>query len=218
MLDFTCMVLSVHSHVFICDVRYFVTFVFLAQTGLLYNLTADVDHLKGFPSRFYFTGNGTSNTTAGRVNTKPDDLTCVPHQAFMRVSTKPENLTCVPHLAFMRVNTNPENLTCVPHLAFMRVNTNPENLTCVPHRAFMRVSTHSLCCLSWERCLASAGDTTCSHGNAGHTAWLSWTVSRHSPMYLSIRHKFIQSNPVSPKKQKKEGLCALERTYNLLEK
>ncbi|XP_061091253.1 integrin alpha-4-like isoform X2 [Conger conger] len=54
------------------------------KIGLLYNLSADVNHLEAFPSRFYFTGNGTSNTTAGRVETEPGSLTCVPHRAFMR--------------------------------------------------------------------------------------------------------------------------------------
>ncbi|KAI1899494.1 hypothetical protein AGOR_G00062380 [Albula goreensis] len=52
--------------------------------GLLYNLTVDVQRKEGFPPRFYFTGNGTSNTTAGRIKVKHDQLTCVNHQAYMR--------------------------------------------------------------------------------------------------------------------------------------
>lgn len=51
---------------------------------LKYNLTADVHHKEGFPSRFYFSGNGTSNVTAGRVKAKHEQLTCVFHQAFMK--------------------------------------------------------------------------------------------------------------------------------------
>ncbi|ROL50392.1 Integrin alpha-4 [Anabarilius grahami] len=51
---------------------------------LKYNLTADVHHIDGFPSRFYFSGNGTSNVTAGRVKAKHEQLTCTAHQAFMK--------------------------------------------------------------------------------------------------------------------------------------
>ncbi|XP_038863192.1 integrin alpha-4-like [Salvelinus namaycush] len=51
---------------------------------LQYNLTADTQHKESFPSRFHFHGNGTSNATTGRVKTRHDQLTCVPHQAFMR--------------------------------------------------------------------------------------------------------------------------------------
>ncbi|KAG7466833.1 hypothetical protein MATL_G00146510 [Megalops atlanticus] len=52
--------------------------------GMLYNLTVDVKRKEGFPPRFYFTGNGTSNTTAGRIKAKHEHLTCVNHQAYMR--------------------------------------------------------------------------------------------------------------------------------------
>lgn len=51
---------------------------------LKYNLTADVHHKEGFPSRFYFSGNVTSNVTVGRVKAKHDQLTCTAHQAFMK--------------------------------------------------------------------------------------------------------------------------------------
>ncbi|XP_067300539.1 integrin alpha-4 [Pseudorasbora parva] len=51
---------------------------------LKYNLTADIHHKEGFPSRFYFSGNGTSNVTAGRVKAKHEQLTCNTHQAFMK--------------------------------------------------------------------------------------------------------------------------------------
>uniref|UniRef100_A0A673JYU4 Uncharacterized protein n=1 Tax=Sinocyclocheilus rhinocerous TaxID=307959 RepID=A0A673JYU4_9TELE len=51
---------------------------------LKYNITADVHHKDGFPSRFYFNGNGTSNVTAGRVKVKHEQLTCATHQAFMK--------------------------------------------------------------------------------------------------------------------------------------
>ncbi|XP_031442160.1 integrin alpha-4 [Clupea harengus] len=51
---------------------------------LRYNLTADVHHKEGFPSRFYFHGNGTSNITTGQVWAKTGALVCETHQAFMR--------------------------------------------------------------------------------------------------------------------------------------
>uniref|UniRef100_A0A6Q2YIN8 Integrin alpha-2 domain-containing protein n=1 Tax=Esox lucius TaxID=8010 RepID=A0A6Q2YIN8_ESOLU len=51
---------------------------------LQYNLTADTHHKASFPSRFYFHGNGTSNTTTGWVRARNDQLTCVTHQAFMK--------------------------------------------------------------------------------------------------------------------------------------
>ncbi|KAK9969076.1 hypothetical protein ABG768_027286 [Culter alburnus] len=51
---------------------------------LKYNLTADIHHKDGFPSRFYFSGNGTSNVTAGRVKAKHEQLSCTTHLAFMK--------------------------------------------------------------------------------------------------------------------------------------
>ncbi|XP_036400674.1 integrin alpha-4 [Megalops cyprinoides] len=53
------------------------------RIALLYNLTTDVHHIES-TSRFYFLGNETSNTTTGHVKTKPRELTCVTHKAFMR--------------------------------------------------------------------------------------------------------------------------------------
>ncbi|XP_061082226.1 integrin alpha-4-like [Conger conger] len=52
--------------------------------GLLYNLTVDVRRKEGFPPRFSFTGNGTSNTTTGRIKAKHEQLTCAAHQVYMR--------------------------------------------------------------------------------------------------------------------------------------
>ncbi|KAK6483173.1 integrin alpha-4-like isoform X1 [Huso huso] len=52
--------------------------------GFLYNLTADVHRKAGFPSRFYFIGNGTSNCTSGKVEASHNRVNCVTHQAFMR--------------------------------------------------------------------------------------------------------------------------------------
>ncbi|XP_063069320.1 integrin alpha-4 [Engraulis encrasicolus] len=51
---------------------------------MLYNITADMRHKEGFPSRFYFHGNGTSNVTSGRVWATAGQLICQTHQAFMR--------------------------------------------------------------------------------------------------------------------------------------
>ncbi|CAB1328736.1 unnamed protein product [Coregonus sp. 'balchen'] len=58
--------------------------LFTSSIELQYNLTADTHHKESFPSRFHFHGNGTSNATTGRVKIRHDQLTCVPHQAFMR--------------------------------------------------------------------------------------------------------------------------------------
>nr|XP_015214473.1 PREDICTED: integrin alpha-4 [Lepisosteus oculatus] len=52
--------------------------------GLLYNLTADVLRKEGFPYRFYFIGNGTSNGTSGKINALHNRMSCVTHQAYMR--------------------------------------------------------------------------------------------------------------------------------------
>ncbi|KAJ8253131.1 hypothetical protein GJAV_G00209470 [Gymnothorax javanicus] len=52
--------------------------------GLQYNLTVDVRRKEGFPPRFSLTGNGTSNTTSGRIRAKHEQLTCFAHQVLMR--------------------------------------------------------------------------------------------------------------------------------------
>lgn len=49
-----------------------------------YNLTADVHHKETLPSRFYFSGNKTSNVMTGRVKVKHEKHTCTTHQAFMK--------------------------------------------------------------------------------------------------------------------------------------
>ncbi|XP_029596404.1 integrin alpha-4 isoform X1 [Salmo trutta] len=53
---------------------------------ILYNLTADVKHIEGLQSRFFFTTNGTalSNATAGSIKTRHGNMTCVTHLAFLR--------------------------------------------------------------------------------------------------------------------------------------
>ncbi|XP_062390165.1 integrin alpha-4 [Sardina pilchardus] len=51
---------------------------------MLYNITADVNHKEGFPSRFYFHGNGTSNITRGHIWANAGEHICQTHQAFMR--------------------------------------------------------------------------------------------------------------------------------------
>ncbi|KAG2459270.1 integrin alpha-4 [Polypterus senegalus] len=54
------------------------------HVGLLYNVTSDVLRKKDLPFRFYFLGNGTSNSTTGSIHVQHNRLTCVTHQAFMR--------------------------------------------------------------------------------------------------------------------------------------
>uniref|UniRef100_A0A8C8G087 Integrin alpha-2 domain-containing protein n=1 Tax=Oncorhynchus tshawytscha TaxID=74940 RepID=A0A8C8G087_ONCTS len=53
---------------------------------ILYNLTADVKHIEGLQSRFFFNTNGTelSNATAGSIKTRHGHMTCVTHLAFLR--------------------------------------------------------------------------------------------------------------------------------------
>ncbi|XP_018584475.1 integrin alpha-4 isoform X2 [Scleropages formosus] len=52
--------------------------------GMLYNLTADVRRREGFPSRFYFTGNGSSNIVMGKISALHNQVKCIDHQAFMK--------------------------------------------------------------------------------------------------------------------------------------
>ncbi|XP_056145654.1 integrin alpha-4 [Lampris incognitus] len=51
---------------------------------LQYDLTADIIHKPFFPHRFYFHGNGTSNSTTGRVRVRNNQLTCTTHLAYLR--------------------------------------------------------------------------------------------------------------------------------------
>ncbi|KAM3842351.1 integrin alpha-4 [Diretmus argenteus] len=51
---------------------------------LLYNLTSDILHKPFFPHRFYFHGNGSSNSTRGRVRARHNQLTCKTHLAYLR--------------------------------------------------------------------------------------------------------------------------------------
>ncbi|XP_036965569.1 integrin alpha-4 [Acanthopagrus latus] len=51
---------------------------------LQYNLTADLLHKPSFPHRFYFHGNGSSNSTRGRVRTRHGQLACTTHVAYQR--------------------------------------------------------------------------------------------------------------------------------------
>ncbi|KAG7220950.1 hypothetical protein INR49_010199 [Caranx melampygus] len=51
---------------------------------LQYNLTSDVLHKASFPHRFYFHGNGSSNSTKGRVRVRQGHLTCTTHVAYQR--------------------------------------------------------------------------------------------------------------------------------------
>ncbi|XP_054642839.1 integrin alpha-4 isoform X1 [Dunckerocampus dactyliophorus] len=51
---------------------------------LQYNLTSDLLHKPSFPHRFYFHGNGSSNSTKGRVRARLGQLTCTTHVAYQR--------------------------------------------------------------------------------------------------------------------------------------
>uniref|UniRef100_A0A4W6DIB5 Integrin subunit alpha 4 n=1 Tax=Lates calcarifer TaxID=8187 RepID=A0A4W6DIB5_LATCA len=57
---------------------------FRGAIDLQYNLTSDLLHKPSFPHRFYFHGNGSSNTTKGRVRARHGHLTCTTHVAYQR--------------------------------------------------------------------------------------------------------------------------------------
>ncbi|XP_076602974.1 integrin alpha-4 [Chaetodon auriga] len=57
---------------------------FRGPVELQYNLTSDLLHKPSFPHRFYFHGNGSSNSTRGRVRARHGQLTCTTHVAYQR--------------------------------------------------------------------------------------------------------------------------------------
>uniref|UniRef100_A0A7N6AN78 Integrin alpha first immunoglubulin-like domain-containing protein n=1 Tax=Anabas testudineus TaxID=64144 RepID=A0A7N6AN78_ANATE len=59
---------------------------FNGAIDLQYNLTSDLFHKPSFPHRFYFHGNGSSNSTRGRVKARHGQLTCASHLVYQRVT------------------------------------------------------------------------------------------------------------------------------------
>ncbi|XP_040003697.1 integrin alpha-4 isoform X2 [Xiphias gladius] len=57
---------------------------FRGAIDLQYNLTSDLLHKPSFQHRFYFHGNGSSNSTRGRVRARHGQLTCTTHVAYQR--------------------------------------------------------------------------------------------------------------------------------------
>lgn len=57
---------------------------FHGDVDLQYNLTSDLLHKPSFPNRFYFHGNGSSNSTRGRVRARPGQVTCATHLAYQK--------------------------------------------------------------------------------------------------------------------------------------
>ncbi|XP_026232320.1 integrin alpha-4 [Anabas testudineus] len=57
---------------------------FNGAIDLQYNLTSDLFHKPSFPHRFYFHGNGSSNSTRGRVKARHGQLTCASHLVYQR--------------------------------------------------------------------------------------------------------------------------------------
>ncbi|XP_071336278.1 integrin alpha-4 isoform X2 [Trachinotus anak] len=57
---------------------------FTGAIELQYNLTSDLLHKPSFPHRFYFHGNGSSNSTRGRVRARHGHLICTTHVAHQR--------------------------------------------------------------------------------------------------------------------------------------
>lgn len=68
---------------------------------LQYNLTADLLHKPSFSHRFYFHGNGSSDSTRGRVRARPGQLACTTHVAYQKVRhrrhTSPNTTTSCRH-------------------------------------------------------------------------------------------------------------------------
>uniref|UniRef100_A0A3P8RUZ0 Integrin subunit alpha 4 n=1 Tax=Amphiprion percula TaxID=161767 RepID=A0A3P8RUZ0_AMPPE len=57
---------------------------FRGPIELQYNLTADLLHKPTFPHRFYFHGNGSSNSTKGHLRARQGHLICKTHVAYQR--------------------------------------------------------------------------------------------------------------------------------------
>ncbi|KAK2840066.1 hypothetical protein Q5P01_013806 [Channa striata] len=57
---------------------------FKGTIDLQYNVTSDLLHKPSFPHRFYFHGNGSSNSTKGRVRAHQGVLTCSSHVVYQR--------------------------------------------------------------------------------------------------------------------------------------
>ncbi|KAK2905830.1 integrin alpha-4 [Channa argus] len=57
---------------------------FKETIDLRYNLTSDVLHKPAFLHRFYFHGNGSSNSTKGRVKARLGQLNCTSHVVYQR--------------------------------------------------------------------------------------------------------------------------------------
>ncbi|XP_034549699.1 integrin alpha-4 [Notolabrus celidotus] len=55
---------------------------------LQYNLTSDLLHKPSFPHRFFFHGNGSSNSTRGRVRVRHGQITCSTHVVYQRKDVK----------------------------------------------------------------------------------------------------------------------------------
>ncbi|KAM4561430.1 integrin alpha-4 [Fundulus diaphanus] len=61
---------------------------FRGAIELQYNLTSDLLHKPSFPHRFYFHGNGSSNSTRGHVKAQHGQPTCATHVAYQRKDVK----------------------------------------------------------------------------------------------------------------------------------
>uniref|UniRef100_A0A3Q2QIH2 Integrin subunit alpha 4 n=1 Tax=Fundulus heteroclitus TaxID=8078 RepID=A0A3Q2QIH2_FUNHE len=66
----------------------FVSKHFRGAIELQYNLTTDLLHKPSFPHRFYFHGNGSSNSTRGHVKAQHGQPTCATHVAYQRKDVK----------------------------------------------------------------------------------------------------------------------------------
>ncbi|XP_072300283.1 integrin alpha-4 [Eucyclogobius newberryi] len=61
---------------------------FRGGVDLQFNVTADLQHKSSFPHRLYFHGNGSSNSTRGRVRVRPGKHICTTSLAFLRLPVR----------------------------------------------------------------------------------------------------------------------------------
>ncbi|KAK5860942.1 hypothetical protein PBY51_022381 [Eleginops maclovinus] len=80
---------------------------FRGAIELQYNLTSDLLHKPSFPHRFYFHGNGSSNTTRGRVKARHGQPTCLTHVAYQRKDVRDIFTPVKFEVSYSRRDTNP---------------------------------------------------------------------------------------------------------------
>ncbi|XP_045909625.1 integrin alpha-4 [Micropterus dolomieu] len=80
---------------------------FRGMIDLQYNLTSDLLHKPSFPHRFFFHGNGSSNSTRGRVRARHGQLTCSTHVAYQRKDVRDIFTPVQFEVSYSHKETNP---------------------------------------------------------------------------------------------------------------